>query len=169
MLMKRRNFIFGIILLLIMAGCCQRGTGREDQRVRFVPFTGEAQILQSWQGDYPVSRLDQFPPKQRERGVGFFNSPETFKNVWENFNPGKALPEIDFSRHLVIFSRNREYYNRIKIGKVDVKDGVAEVLAMETMSAIPIEDKFAISIAVVFRQGIIALKSGEEIIPVDDQ
>ena len=82
---------------------------------------------------------------------------------------GKALPEIDFSRHLVIFSRNREYYTRIKIEKVDVKDGVAEVLAMETMSAIPIEDKFAISIAVVFRQGIIALKRGEEMIPVDDQ
>ena len=50
-------------------------------------------------------------------------------------------PEIDFTVNLVLFARNTQFYNRINIGKVNVSNGVAEVLAMETMSAMPIEDK----------------------------
>jgi hypothetical protein len=49
-----------------------------------------------------------------------------------------------------------------------VKNGVAEVLAMETMSAMPIEDKVAISLAVVGRQGISGIQIGNEVILVDE-
>ena len=59
-------------------------------------------------------------------------------------------------------------YNRIRIGKVNVKNGVAEVLAMETMSAMPIEDKVAMSLAVVGRQGISGIQIGNEVILVDE-
>ena len=47
-----------------------------------------------------------------------------------------------------------------------MKDGVAEVLAMETMSAMPIEDKVAMSLAVVPRKGIESIQSSEGMLPV---
>jgi len=52
---------------------------------------------------------------------------------------------------------------------VNVKNGVAEVLAMETMSAMPIEDKMAMSLVVVAREGITAIQSGDRIIPVNEK
>ena len=74
--------------------------------------------------------------------------------------------EIDFKGNLVFFARNTQFYNRISIGQVKVANGVAEVLAMETMSAMPIEEKVAMSMAVVARQGITALQTGDETIPL---
>ncbi|MCK4604026.1 MAG: hypothetical protein KAU41_04920 [Deltaproteobacteria bacterium] len=59
------------------------------------------------------------------------------------------------------------FYNRISIGKVNVKNGVAEVLAMETMSAMPIQDKVAMSLVVVARQGITAIQTGDKDIPIN--
>ena len=48
-----------------------------------------------------------------------------------------------------------------------MKSGVAEVLAMETRSAMPIEDKVAMSLVVVAKQGITAIQSGDQIIPIN--
>ena len=45
-------------------------------------------------------------------------------------------------------------------------DGGAEILAMETMSAMPIEDKVAMAMAVVPRAGIDYILSGDERVPV---
>ena len=122
-------------------------------------LNGEAKILQSWQGDYPVARLDLLPEKQREQAVGFIGDAETFGGVWKAFKPGEAVPEIDFKANLVLFARNTHFYNRIRIGKVSVTNGVAEVLAMETMSAMPIEDKVAMSLVVIPRRGITAIRA----------
>ena len=130
------------------------------------PFTGEVRILQSWQGDYPVVELNLLPEKQREQGVGLIGDAGTFENVWKALKPGETAPEIDFKNNLVLFARNTQFFNRIRIGKVDVKGGVAEVLAMETMSAMPIEDKVAMSLVVVPRKGIQSIQSGDKKIPI---
>jgi acid phosphatase (class A) len=130
------------------------------------PLNGEANILQSWQGDFPVAQLKLLPEKQREQAVGFMGDAKNFKGVWKAFKPGEAVPEIDFKANQVLFARNTQFFNRISIGKVRVKDGVAEVLAMETMSAMPIEDKVAMSLVVVPRKGIVALQAGNEKIPI---
>ena len=45
-------------------------------------------------------------------------------------------------------------------------EGVAEVLAMETLSAMPIEDKVAMSLAVVPRKGIESIQSSDGTLPV---
>ena len=66
----------------------------------------------------------------------------------------------------MFFARNTQFYNRIRIGQINVREGVAEVLAMETMSAMPIEKKVAMSMAVVARQGIKALQTADETIPL---
>jgi len=131
-------------------------------------FSGEAEILESWHGDYPVARLDLLPEKQREQPVGFIDDIKTFEGVWRAFQPAGAVPQIDFTTNLVLFVRNTQFYNRIRIGKVKVTNGAAEVLAMETMSAMPIEDKVAMSIVVVARQGISGIQAGDKVIPIKD-
>jgi len=129
-------------------------------------LTGEADILQSWQGDYPVAALDRLPRGRHSQAIGIIADADAFENVWNAFKPGQDRPAIDFGRHLVIFARNTQFYNRTAIIKVKVKSGVAEVMAMETLSALPIEEKVAMSMAVVAREGITAIQAGETIIPI---
>jgi hypothetical protein len=131
-----------------------------------LPLTGEVEILQSWQGDYPVARLSELPEAQRDGGIGYIDDAETFENVWKAFKPGEIVPVDDFKDHLVLFARNTEFFNRIRIGKVKVTNGVAEVLAMETLSAMPIEDKVAMALAVVPRKGIESIQSGDKKVSV---
>ena len=162
--MPRIGFVAISLFITLVAGCAHVDKTGEAQTQPSPPLTGEARILQSWQGDYPVTRLDLLPEKQREQGVGFINDPAVFEAVWKALQPGEGLPEIDFNDRLVLFARNTQFFNRIRIGKIDVKDGVAQVLAMETMSARPIEDKVAMSLVVVARKGITGVLSGQAVI-----
>jgi acid phosphatase (class A) len=131
--------------------------------IRLQSLDGEAKILQSWQGDYPTAQLNLLPDDQREQAVGFIDDAKTFEVMWKALKPGENVPEIDFKTNLVLFARNTQFYNRISIGKVKMTNGVAEVLAMETMSAMPIKDKVAMSLVLVLRQGITAVHMGDEI------
>jgi len=131
------------------------------------PFNGEAKILQSWHGDYPTAQLNLLPDNQRENAVGFIGNTQTFKAVWNAFKPEEPVPVIDFNANFVIFAKNTQFYNRIRIGKVNVTNDVAEVLAMETLSARPIENKVAISLVVIVRKGITGIRSGDEIIQIN--
>ncbi|NIS78931.1 MAG: phosphatase PAP2 family protein [Anaerolineales bacterium] len=135
----------------------------------FQPLDGETEILQSWQGDYPVSQLNLLPEKQREQGVGFIDDVKIFERIWKAFKPAEAVPQIDFKTNLVLFARNTQFYNRIRIGKVNVTNGVAEVLAMETMSAMPIEDKVAMSMVMVPRQNIKSILTPDGLVVVSGQ
>ena len=114
-----------------------------------------------------MDKLNLLPEKQRQQAVGFIYDVETFEDVWRAFQPGEDVPKIDFKANLVLFARNTQFYNRISIGKVNVTNGVAKMLAMETMSAIPIEDKVGMSLAVVARQGITVIHAGDKIIPTN--
>ena len=59
-----------------------------------------------------------------------------------------------------------DFYNRISIFKITLKDGVIEILAMETMSALPIEDKVAMALAEIPRAGVESIQAGNQQIPV---
>jgi predicted MPP superfamily phosphohydrolase len=167
--MLPRTFLV-LICIAIIAGCAgfeSQGKAEADALAQHLqPLNGEAKIIQSWQGDYPLDQLDLLPENQRQQSVGFIGDAETFKAVWNTFKPGE-VPDIDFKTNLVLFARNTQFYNRIRIGKVNVTNGVAEVLAMETMSAMPIEDKVAMSLVVIARQGITGIQSGDEIIQIN--
>ncbi len=123
-------------------------------------------IIQTWSGDYPVSQLSRLPDGQRGSRVGCLGDTATFTKMWQVFKPAEKTPEVDFSSHLVVFSRNIDFYNRTFIAKVTLQDGVAEVVAIETMSAIPIEDKVAMALAVIPREGVEFIQAGSERIPV---
>ena len=166
-MVKRIGLLFSVIALVILVGCSHSNTSTMMTKNDPQPMNGEAKILQSWQGDYPVARLDLLPDKQCEIAAGYFGNAKTFEAVWSVFKSGEAVPNVDFNVNLVVFARNTQFFNRNKIFKVKVTNGVAEVLAMETRSAMPIEDKVAMSLAVVARQGISAIKNGGGIISVD--
>jgi hypothetical protein len=123
------------------------------------PAMAEATSLR-WSGDYPVAELKRLPEGQQQSRVGYLASTQAFGAVWAAFKPGEAVPAVDFGKNLVVFVRNVDFYNRTNILKTELKDGVLEVLAMETMSAIPIEDKAAMAMTVVPRQGVKAIQSG---------
>jgi hypothetical protein len=67
---------------------------------------------------------------------------------------------------MVVFYRNVAFYNRTNIFKANLEDGVLDVLAMETMSALPIEDKVAMALVVVPRAGVKFIQAGTTRIPV---
>jgi len=115
-------------------------------------------IKSSWQGDYPVDALSKLPAGQRESATGYIADAETFAAVWRALAPAESLPQVDFEQDLVVFARNVNFYNRNRIAQVQITDGALEVLAIETMSAAPIEDKVAMALAVVSRKGVAAIQ-----------
>ncbi len=126
----------------------------------------EIAIIETWSGDYPVSSLQELPEEQQNSRVGYIDDAETFTGLWQSFKPGESVPAIDFKMNLVVFSRNVTFYNRTRIAVVQLENGVAEILAMETMSALPIEDRVAMSLAVIPREGIEFIDAGEKLVPV---
>ena len=122
----------------------------------------EIRLLEQWSGDYPVAELGLLPAGQQDSAAGYIGDSETFIPVWRAFMPGKILPAVDFKRNIVIFTRNTRFYNRKSILKVTLQDGIAEIVAMETMSAIPIEEKVAMAMAVISRAGVSAIRVGPE-------
>ena len=123
-------------------------------------------LFHKWSGDYPVARLDRLPEGQRRSRIGYLGGQKEFAAVWEALKPDEEVPDVDFGRNLVVFSRNVVFYNQTSILKVALKEGIAEILAMETMSARPIEDKAAMALAEIPRAGVRFLQSGGERIPV---
>ena len=123
-------------------------------------------ILQVWTGDYPVSQLARLPEGQRETPVGYIGDGGTFSAVWQAWKPGEKTPEVDFEANLVVFFRNVVFYNRTSIAKATLRDGMLEVLAIETRSSMPVEDRVAMALAVVPRKGVQSIRSGEGGIPV---
>jgi len=167
--MKRTSLLLTVFTLVMLFGCSNSDTRAVERADHAQAAGSEAKILQAWQGDYPVAKLKLLPEKQREQAVGFIADAKTFEDVWKAFKPEEAVPEIDFRTNIILFTRNTQFYNRISIGKVNVKNGVAKVLAMETMSAMPIEDKVAISLVAVPQRGITAVHSSDKNIPIDSK
>jgi len=126
-------------------------------------------LIIEWSGDYPVKHLDQLPEGQRTTSVGYINDAKTFATVWQVFKPDEKLPEVDFSTNLIVFVRNVNFYNKINFLKCTLTDGTAEVLAMETMSAMPIEDKVGMALAMVPGANLKWIRAGEKniLVPVE--
>ena len=131
-------------------------------------LVADAPVLQAWSGDFPVAKLDLLPEGQRENGQGFFDDPKAFALFWAVFQPKEPVPEVDFENHLVVFTRNITFYNRTRIGSLKlVEEGVLEIIAMETLSAMHIGDKVAMALAVTPRKGVRFIRSGDQLVPVE--
>jgi len=152
------DYILTIIFVILLIVCSITTTQAEN--------ANDVPIIQKWSGNYPVDQLNLLPGNQGESRVGYLGDAATFTHVWQVFKPGEIVPEVNFSKNFVVFSRNVDYYNRTSIGKVTLKDEAAKILAVETRSARPIEDRVAMSMAVIPRQGIKFIYAGNQRIPV---
>jgi len=151
--MTRVTTLFLLIGLICLVACTPVAVQSSEPR----NLTPSA----TWSGDYPIAALDQLPPGQQQNRAGYIGDVDTFARIWQNFMPEAALPAVDFENNLVVFHRNVVYYNRTNIFKVTLTEGVAEVLAMETMSAMPVEDRAAMAMAVIPRAGVKAIRLDE--------
>jgi len=151
--MTRVTTLFLLIGLVCLVACTPVAVQSSEPR----NLTPSA----TWSGDYPIAALDQLPPGQQQNRAGYIGDVDTFARIWQNFMPEAALPAVDFENNLVVFHRNVVYYNRTNIFKVTLTEGVAEVLAMETMSAMPVEDRAAMAMAVIPRAGVKAIRLDE--------
>lgn len=158
---------FFLVLSCGALGACTHLGGKGANRVEPAQtVAGSVEIRQSWQGDYPVEGLAALPENTSRPGIGYIADATIFAAVWSAFKPTEPEPVIDFDHNLLIFVHNIQYYNRISIGKIVVKSGVAEVLAMETLSARPIEGQVAISMVEVSREGLTGIQARKGVIPI---
>jgi hypothetical protein len=152
-------FLLWIAFACILPGCATPAAHHSEPK--------DLPILQKWRGDYPLSQLNRLPKDQCTSRVGYLDDAATFAGVWQAFRPGEKVPEVNFGTNLVVFCRNMDFYNRTSIAGVTIKDSVAEIIAVETMSAMPIEDKVAMALlAEVSRAGIKFIQADTEQIPV---
>ena len=129
----------------------------------------ELPILQKWSGDFPLAHLDRLPEGQKDTSTGYIGKKSVFENVWKAFKPDEPVLEMDFSKNLVVYTRNVTFYNQLSIFKVTLKGDTIDIMAMETRSARPIEDHAAMAMAVIPRDGIKYIQAGDERIPVLDE
>lgn len=154
--MSKMFTIFLVIGLALLAACTP-AVSQSGEKPQDLP------LLDSWTGDYPVAALDQLPAGQQQNHLGYIGDEATFAAVWKAYMPAEPVPTVDFALNLVVFSRNVEYYNRTNILKVALgPDGVVEVLAIETMSAMPVKEKAAMAMAVIPRAGVVRIRTGEK-------
>ena len=160
--MKSSKFIFMVLLWVafafMMAGFAPTATYSGDPK--------DIPILQKWTGDYPIVHLNRLSQGQQQSRIGYIGDTVVFTTVWQAFNQGEKPPEVDFRRNFIVFSRNVDFYNRISIFKITLKDGVIEILTLETRSALPIEDKVAMAMAVIPRAGVEYIQAGNQRIPI---
>ena len=159
------KFVLLFLLLWVVpfyiSGCASTNTIATENAVPV-----DIPLLDKWSGEYPVSELGRLPEGQQDSAAGYLGDTATFINVWQAFMPEEISPTVDFTKNIVVFTRNVQFYNRTAIFKVELKDGSAEILAMETMSALPIEDKVAMAMAVIPREGVRFIRAGTENIKV---
>lgn len=166
-----RTLVLAVILVFVgLLSSCSRSSIKEvqaqDPAGETRPAGKDVRIMQSFSGDYPVTELHRLPSAQEKSGTGCIGSAQEFAAVWQAMFPAQKLPEIDFTKHIVVFSRNTHFYNRTSIGNVVLKDGAAHVLVMETMSSLPIEDKVSMALAVIPRVGVRFIKTETGLTPV---
>jgi len=125
-------------------------------------------ILQKWSGDFPITHLDRLPEGQTDTSIGYIGKKSVFANVWKSFKPEEPVPDMDFRKNLVVFTRNVTFYNRLSIFKITLKGSTVKIMAMETRSALPLEGKAAMAMAAIPREGIKYIQAGNKSIPVSD-
>ena len=155
----RRCVILGVFAVFL-AGCLPMARTPLERL--------EIEPLQSWDGELPVAALELLPAGQRDTRAGYLGDEVVFTQIWRRFSPDVPVPSVDFKQNLVVFSRNVRFYNRTRILMVVLEGGEAEVVAMETMSALPVQTKVAMALAVIPRQGVRSIRAGEVTIPVAD-
>ena len=184
--MKQANQRYGSVVafigVMMMLGACSSPTGTTPSGTTpsgisstqaVVPATEGATGITPYtkfHGDFVLAQLHALPEKFRESPYGVIHRQEDWRAFWSGFIPysgkGNTLPDIDFSSQVLVFFRNTQFYNRINLGTVNIIEGKAEIVSMETRSASPLVDKASIAMVVLNRADVTHLRVGEQLIEI---
>lgn len=163
--MHSRTVIHTFILLTLLFSSACTTVINDDTENK----DGPVPILGTLSGDLPVSALNNLPEGQSDQAVGYLDSQQQLDNLLQSIQAGgKSLPVVDFSSQIVLFTKNTVFYNRLSIAQVLRKGDALTILAMETMSAMPITDKVAISLAVIKRDDVQFIEAGGQRLVIGD-
>ena len=167
----KKNVLRVIVVFAALSSLLPGAFAAEAPKVKLKeyqsPQPANRPVLQRWTGDFPVAHLNRLPAGQSQYRVGYIGDAETFASVWQVFKPGTALPQVDFNKNLVVFARNVKSYHPMLVEKVAVKDGVASIVYPPSlMPAPPVEDKVAMGLALISREGLKFIQADKAQIPV---
>ena len=142
-----------VLNALVLLGCDE---GKfQDRRAKNEEIAGVLKVS--------MKKIDRAKKRFVEQGLEIALNGHKGERIYER----KA--DVDFEAHLVLFARNTHFHNRVSIGQIKVTKGVADVLAMETMSAAPIEDQVGMALVVVARKGISAVRVGDQDVSIESK
>jgi len=124
-------------------------------------------ILNRWSGDYPIAQGDHLKGWQVQGDGGYISDEAAFASLWEAFKHGTPVPQVDFSKNLVVFVKGDGSYKQMFITKVTLKDSVAEVVAAGNTSGSSREGSLAMALAVIPRAGVKFVRVGKDQIAVE--
>ena len=156
------NIISITVFTLLSFGCQANDNNANADKINKEP-------LQQWQGDLPLAVLKQLPPASYKAGMGYINNQKTLDVIWPAIQNDTAKPDINFEKNIIVYVYNREFYNRTRISKIEVRSGVAEIIAMETLSALPIKDKVAFAMVLIEKEGITGLQTTDGLLTIYQQ
>jgi hypothetical protein len=118
------------------------------------------ELKQKWQGTFPTARLKLLAKGHQASRVAFIAEGKQWSQVWKAFDAEAKEPKIDFDKNIVVMVKNVRFLNRIFVGNATLDDGTLKVLAGETRTARPINDRVHCAMFVVPRAGIKKISDG---------
>lgn len=122
-----------------------------------------------WQLTIPLDAARLLPASQKA-GVGIVADAKTLNALWKASNlSGSPAPKIDFTTSVLVFARNENYFNTIKITAAPIANGVANPQIVESRTAIRLDSvkKLNVALKAIPRAGLksVRTESGEVAVP----
>ena len=146
-------------LLMVAAAALPAGAASKSAP-NIAPQPTNIKIVMSWGADVSAAEFEALPSWIPALKGGYVCDEAAFTALWSVLKPGTIPPKIDFTKHMVVFAARDSAYEQLFVAKVDLKDGVAEVVANGYPGGQSRPDRLAIAAAVIPKFGIQFLKVG---------
>jgi hypothetical protein len=130
----KRTFHVGVVILCAWAACGGR-VGAEDKKL---------EPVKSWSGLLDEKKLTEAAPAK-----GYVTSQAAWKKLWESWRPGEKLPEVDFTKHLVLVDLGGMYPVVHEVRATDQGD-----LKVQLSPLVPAKPGYGYGIAVIERSAV---------------
>lgn len=165
--MKKLAWVLLACGSVLISGCF--GSKIEARPDGLVAQIGPESII-GWTGDMPVAEMEKLPGRFFYKGIGVITDEKDFIRLWDAFTAEKPQirPSVDFSQAIVILAYDDHYYNTCRIIGVDVKGGIANPVILKTRTSLSIQKTYFLAMAVIPRDGIIAVATNDRTLRVPE-
>lgn len=163
--MKRFFPFFAMACILAVSGCFTTTVKPSDDALTAQIDTSSG----GWRNDVPLTSLKKIK-KFFHEGIGRIDNNDDFELFWECFrdgNPRMLRPAVDFENAFVVMAYSPQFYNICQIIGVDVNRGIAVPIIRSTRTSMKIQDKVYMSVVVMPREGVLAVRSDDRTLKID--